>query len=380
MRIVAAELHLVPKYSWMPYDRRNERRREYLRVLNDLLEIAGKERANAVVLPGDIFDGNTPTYPVLIEFGKMIKELHNKGIDVLAVPGNHDRYREEGRRGPLDLMAEITQMKLLHSDSLLRGDRIPFIHYQEENRMLAFCGIGFLPMMAGRNPMQLLPSTPPGGADKHYLITHYTFTGFSPYVPNEPIAGHPPRWVDFIIAGHVHKRAFILGERGIYTGLAERIGFGEENERVGFALIDLPEGEVNYIDRESRPFRSVEVAMPRDGNLTEFLLNRMRDLSGGIEREAIVRLILRGKVPEDVRDTLNIRRVLEEASSLFFAVDIETRDLETDVIIYRPSEKLEPEKMLRDIAEELKKGRDPEKVEKAVKLILEVMESEAHKP
>jgi DNA repair exonuclease SbcCD nuclease subunit len=375
MRIIATELHLIPRYSWMPFDRRNERRKEYLRVLGDLLEKSREERADAIVLPGDIFDGINPTYPVLIAFGRAVKELQSRGVDVIAVPGNHDRYKEEGRKGPLDLMAEITHMKLLHSDGVLRGEGIPYIHKQEDKKTLALYGVGFLPLMAGMDPMELLPSTPPSKADKHYLVTHYTFTGFSPpYTLNEPIAKYPPNWIDFVIAGHIHKRAWILGNRGIYTGLAERIGFEEENEEVGFALIDLPEGDVSYLNRESRPFRSVDISMPREGNLTDFLLRKMGDLSREIEKEAIVRLILRGKVPEDVRDTLNMRKVLEGANSMFFAVDIETKDLETDVIIYRPSEKLEPRSILMEIAEEQKKVRDPEKVEEAVKLILEVME------
>ncbi len=372
MRVLAAELHLVPSYSWMPADRRNRRRREYLELLDDLLRFAEEERVDTVVLPGDIFDRVYPSYPVAIKFAMTVKELGRRGIRVMAVPGNHDRYREERRKGPLDLLASVVPLELVHSDEVLRGGGIPCARYQEGSRVLAFCGLGYLPLLT-RDPMILLPSTPPSGADRHYLMTHYTFSGFNPYTASEPIAGHPPDWVDFVIAGHIHRRDWILGGRGIYVGLAERIGFGEEGLDVGFTLIDLPEGDTQHLNRETRPFKTIEVEMPSQGDLTEFLLDKLGEIAREEGNEPIMRLKLRGTVPEPVRDTLNLSRVLAEAHSKFFATTIDTRDLETDVIIHRPTERIDPLRILEEIAEEYSQSLDPEVVREAVAKIIEVV-------
>ncbi len=377
MRVLAAELHLVPKYAWMPFDRRNRRRGEYLRLLNDLVDKARENRVDAVILPGDVFDSNRPSYPVMLEFARAVKKLGEMGVRVIAVPGNHDRYREERRKGPLDLIAEVTPLELIHTDGVLRGSPPPCVRVRDSNVEMAFCGLGHMPFVVG-DPMTLLPPTPPVEADRHYLVTHYTFKGFNPYSPTEPQAGAPPDWVDFIIAGHIHKREWLPGGKGVYVGLAERIGFGEEGLDVGFTLIDLPEGSVDHIDREARPFLSFEIEMPREGDLTEFLLGKLEELASDAgEMEPVVRLILEGRIPETVRDTLNVPKVLEAAHSRFFAAQIDTRNLETDIVIQRPTERIDPEEILKEVAERYSESHDPETVGKAVNLILEVLSGEA---
>ena len=376
MRVLAAELHLVPKYAWMPFDRRNARRREYLGLLDDLVNTAREERVDAVILPGDVFDSNRPSYPVMLEFARAVKKLGEMGVRVIAVPGNHDRYREERRKGPLDFIAEVTSLELIHTDDVFRGLPPPCVRVRDSNVGMAFCGLGHMPFV--RDPMTLLPPTPPVEADKHYLVTHYTFKGFNPYSPTEPQASVPPDWVDFVIAGHIHKREWLLGDKGVYVGLAERIGFGEEGLDVGFTLIDFPEGSVNHVNREARPFLSFEIEMPGGGDLTEFLLGKLEELASDAgEMKPVVRLILEGRVPETVRDTLNVPKVLEAAYSRFFAAQVDTRNLETDIIIQRPAERIDPRKVLEEVAERYKENHDPETVREALNLILEVLGDEA---
>lgn len=68
-----------------------ERHREQQAVLQEICDIADRERVDAVIVAGDLFDGFNPPIESVDLFYKTLKRLANNGKRaVIAIAGNHD--------------------------------------------------------------------------------------------------------------------------------------------------------------------------------------------------------------------------------------------------------------------------------------------------
>lgn len=59
-------------------------------ILNEIVEIACREKCSAVIVAGDIYDRSNPSSDSITIFDEFVTSLAEKGITVLAIAGNHD--------------------------------------------------------------------------------------------------------------------------------------------------------------------------------------------------------------------------------------------------------------------------------------------------
>src|ERR1700681_439194 len=89
----AADLHIdSPMVGLLAYE---EAPAEELRLatrlaLTNLIDTALEEDVNAVLLAGDIFDGDWPHYGTGVHFVSEMARLREANIPVVIVAGNHD--------------------------------------------------------------------------------------------------------------------------------------------------------------------------------------------------------------------------------------------------------------------------------------------------
>ena len=83
-----SDLHLGRPFAWLPADRRDERRRDQQRALEQVVTQAIERRSHAILLPGDLFDS------VRVDAGTLafvVKTFEIQGCPpVFIAPGNHD--------------------------------------------------------------------------------------------------------------------------------------------------------------------------------------------------------------------------------------------------------------------------------------------------
>ena len=59
-------------------------------ILEEIVSLAEKERPDAVVIAGDIYDRAVPSAEAVELFDSFLTELAGRHIPVLAISGNHD--------------------------------------------------------------------------------------------------------------------------------------------------------------------------------------------------------------------------------------------------------------------------------------------------
>ena len=59
-------------------------------LLEGVLEEAKKQKPDAVLLAGDLYDRLTPPVEAVRLFGRFVSDLSDLGIKVFLIPGNHD--------------------------------------------------------------------------------------------------------------------------------------------------------------------------------------------------------------------------------------------------------------------------------------------------
>ena len=87
--IHGADFHLDSPFTGLPPEKARQRRRESRELLEKLGELAKRERAELVLLAGDLFDGER-VYPETVE--RLRAVLGSMGCPVFIAPGNHDPY------------------------------------------------------------------------------------------------------------------------------------------------------------------------------------------------------------------------------------------------------------------------------------------------
>lgn len=86
-----ADLHLgVETYGRTDEGGVNSRILDYLRTLDELVSCAVKDRYDAFLIAGDIFENERPKNFVISRFARRIRELLDAGVAVVITPGNHE--------------------------------------------------------------------------------------------------------------------------------------------------------------------------------------------------------------------------------------------------------------------------------------------------
>ena len=85
-----SDLHLGRPFGWLPADRRDERRRDQIAVLERAVRVAIERAAHAILIPGDLFDVEGVDASTL---ASAISSFDIAGCPpVFIAPGNHDPY------------------------------------------------------------------------------------------------------------------------------------------------------------------------------------------------------------------------------------------------------------------------------------------------
>lgn len=165
-------------------------------VLGRIVDIALRERVEAVLLAGDIFDSGAPDVTLRARLLAQLRRLSRVGIPVVMIRGNHDALLDHARFGPLgDDLHLLTRAR-------------PTIHLRD----VAIHGLSFTD---GHQATSMLPDYPapePGRLNIGLMHTSLDgAAGHDPYAPcsrAELIAHGYQYWA----LGHIHKRAEQVGE------------------------------------------------------------------------------------------------------------------------------------------------------------------------
>lgn len=195
--IHAADLHLdsplrgLEQYENAPVDRIRDACR---RALERLVQLAIDERVNFIVLAGDIFDREWPTYNTGLYFQRQMETLREAGIPVVMIAGNHDAEHRQTKR--LELPPNVVRLPTDRADTYTLDDWNVKIHGQGFATMAVTDNLSLAYPDADRGCFNigLLHTCGIGAADGHQSYAPCTVDSLQ------------RKQYQYWALGHVHKR------------------------------------------------------------------------------------------------------------------------------------------------------------------------------
>jgi DNA repair exonuclease SbcCD nuclease subunit len=277
---------------------RNERELDVYRAWTAAIDKIVELRPDAVVHAGDLFDSYHPSTAALGVALDGLRRLHEVGIPVVIIAGNHSTPRVAAAEHVFGVLERFGGVHVVYG-----GTQVIEITAREGSSTLAVHAI------AHDNEPEVMAAAlraarADAGADFHVLVAHVGLDGLGQVVgaeagsvtlSGEDLAG--AGGFDYIALGHLHKFA-PARENAAYSGSLERLSWADDAPHKGIVEVDLAAGRMSadYLRLHPVPTRAhltlpaIDAAQVDD--LTAALLARAEE-GGEALKDAMVRLTIR---------------------------------------------------------------------------------------
>lgn len=219
-----------------PVTLRNARTVDFEEAFEWAIDDILRQRPDAVVHAGDVFENSRPTWHTLRHFVQQWQRIENAGIPSLIIAGNHDTPRLRTGGSAFSVL-ELA----LPNTTFVTG-------YEAEPDFSTFAGLRLyvqaVPHGALTSDDPPIPSTAPGRTS--IMVVHGMVKGIlAPGMQAEPgeeeldITLLDPEF-DYIALGHYHMTMQPPGVvKGWYAGSTERNGWGDKDHIPGYGMVTL---------------------------------------------------------------------------------------------------------------------------------------------
>ena len=303
----AADLHLDSPFQGLSREKAVQRRGEQRQLLRRIADLAAREKADLVLLAGDLFDADEP----YSETARMLEQtLPAMGVPVFIAPGNHDWY------GPRSPWARLELGKSVHVFTESEPQCVELPDKGVRVWGAAFTAKHRQPPLAGFHAER-------AGDMLDVMVLHGEVgEAASPYgaISEADIAASA---MDYIALGHQHAYSGLrrAGETFYaWPGCPEGRGFDETGEK-GVILAEVDRGacRAEFIPLGGRRYEALAVDLTDSGDHVQTVL----DAVGRDGSRDVYRVTLTGE-PAFPPDLAAVRAALE---GQFFALELrdETR-------------------------------------------------------
>lgn len=298
--IHCADLHLdSPMESNLPAAKARERKNEILSTFSELVELADRANAHAILIAGDLFD-STRTSRKTEQYVMDLIAAH-PDLYFFYLAGNHD----SGNR--LTGMADKPQNLLTFGDGWTPYD---------------FDGVY---IVGSEHPAPELLDLP---ADRVNIVMLHGQAREGGVAEGDviPFRRYQNKNIDYMALGHLHAyREAKLDDRGIacYSGCLEGRGFDECGQK-GYVLIEVENGKLThtFIPLARRQLHEVECNVT--GVTSQFdLESRILTATAGIPQKDLVKVVLTGSYSAEL--LLDPERTAKALSDKFYFAKLKNK-------------------------------------------------------
>ena len=324
--IHVADTHIDPTFRYLG-PKELERRRDFLNAFYKVVSKARELKPDLLLVSGDLFDKVNPRNPARTQVMRAFRSLFREGIKIYVIGGNHDTPRsvEEGT-SPIDELSAAGYVRFFSKVSRMEADTLRI-----NGNYVCVSGATYnhtLPLES--DPLETMKV--PLEGDINIAMLHYNFSPVPPMWPAPTIKeSNVPKDLNYLALGHYHRfRRIRLGNTlVVYPGSTERKSFQEEGDEKGFVYVELsPEGisKFEFIRTRARPLKTLSIHLPEDEeDPVGKVVSEARNYA---DKEAIIRLIISGKLPLDKLSRYQRERIIEGLRNDFFYIVINDRGLE----------------------------------------------------
>lgn len=269
-------------------------------ILDRVLEIAGEERPDAVLIAGDVYDKTVPSAEAVALLDGFLVKLADRSLPVLLISGNHDSPERLAFANRLMEGRGVYIAPVYHgevSPVTLEDDRgpvdfwlLPFLKPAHIRRFFPEEGVeSFTDAMACA--IRHMPLDP---ARRNVLVTHQFVTGAARCESEEVSVGGADNVdasvfapFDYVALGHLHGPQNVGGERIRYCGTPLKYSFSEAGHQKSVTIVEL--GEKGSLEVRAVPLLPQRDMVELRGSFAQL---KSPEFYGQVDRDSYVRVIL----------------------------------------------------------------------------------------
>ncbi|WP_447043597.1 exonuclease SbcCD subunit D [Vreelandella sp. H-I2] len=273
-------------------------------ALNQLIDIVDREKVDAVLIAGDIYDRSVPPSAAVTLLDDVLHALCEvRKLPVIMISGNHDgaeRLRfgaRHLRQAGLHILSDLADFATPVTLSVGGVEVDVFgIPYADPEQVRSQFNVEARDFDAAHRYLVEQISEQRHATRPCILMSHCFVDGGSASDSERPltlggaenVAWEPMQHFDYVALGHLHGPQYRGGEHIRYSGSLLKYSFSEASQRKGVTLVELGVNGVTKIDQmtlmPSREVRVLEgeldvlIAQGRtDKNADDYLLVRLTD-------------------------------------------------------------------------------------------------------
>ena len=285
-------------------------------ILEQILQIAEQEQADAVLIAGDVYDKTVPSGEAVTLFDDFLCRLAQRKLPVLIISGNHDSPER------LAFGNRLLETNRIHISPVYDGNIQP-VTLSDEFGQVDFW---LLPFVKPAHVKRFFPEEtvesytdacrvavekmPLNREKRNVLLTHQFVTGAATCESEELSVGGSDNVdasvfesFDYVALGHIHGPQNIGSNRVRYCGTPLKYSFSEERHHKSVTVVKLGEkGELSLELRPLEPRHDLRTLRGTFAELTDpaFYL--------GTPREDYLQILLTDE--EDVPEAIGQLRVI----------------------------------------------------------------------
>jgi DNA repair exonuclease SbcCD nuclease subunit len=317
-------------------------RRDCQDVFSNIINLTIKEKANALLIAGDLFDEPNPSKSIITFVIDELKKLKEKEIPVFISTGNHDPYKKESLWFNYSFPSNVTIFESNNLEPKSIGD-------------LQVYGLAYT-----NNTKEPLKDFKAEKNDKFKIgLIHGSTTNIK---DDDPEHSYRPitktqinsSGLDYIALGHFHDLLEVKAKvKCFYSGSPEGLSFKNQSDS-GVLIITYDNGNVSVKPHKTalREFHNIEIDCTKLDNDSEIRKTLQKNKGENI----ILRLIIKGSPSLEFQ--LDKEILEKEFASDYFYLKIEDK-------IHIPDNLQEDEtirgQFIKLIKQEIKKEKDEDK-------------------
>ncbi|MFH1257913.1 MAG: metallophosphoesterase family protein [Candidatus Micrarchaeota archaeon] len=320
----------------------------------EALEKAMELKADAILMPGDIYDYRVPKQETVHETMNLFAELQRKtsgkhadvkiseenegtgnplsheGIPVLAIWGTHER-RSKGLSNIIQILEAANMVVSVHAKKII---------LKKEGESVCIQGLGGVPEEYFRRTLEVAAFKPLKGAFNIFVF-HQNLKELLPIEREEDVAMEElPAGFDLYVNGHIHwnQELKINGRRLLVAGstIVTQMKKNEEKPK-GFYLFDTKTGKAEFERIEGRPFffRELEFQNPTAKEVEERVDKELQELlKAHCIKKPVIKIKLTGNLRKADGAVLELEKIIRKHSGraqIFLDRDFESDDLKEKI-------------------------------------------------
>ena len=240
-------------------------------ILDQIVSIASEEKADAVLVAGDVYQRASPQAEAMALFDGFVSRLAAQGKRVFVISGNHDSAQRVSYFAALLRASGVYVSEAF--DGALQGIpledgqivvwMLPFLRPSQVRRRLPEAKIATYQDAVEA----VLRRTPVDPGKRNLLLCHQFITGSETCDSEELAVGGLDNIdarvfdaFDYVALGHIHKPQRVGRDTLRYAGSPLKYSFSEAGHRKSVAIVDVPaRGEIAVRTVPLRPLHEVRL-------------------------------------------------------------------------------------------------------------------------